>query len=38
MSYAEYDTYINTIDVVEDSMEDDTKYPVVKDGAVKKLL
>ena len=27
-----YDSYINTIDVIEDSVIDDTKFPIVKDN------
>ena len=34
----EYETYIDTIDVVEDIVDDDTKYPVIKDGRVKMFL
>ena len=30
-----YDSYINTIDVIEDSVIDDTKFPVVKDTKLK---
>ena len=28
-----FDSYINTIDVIEDSVIDDTKFPVVKDAS-----
>ena len=35
MSY-EYDSYINTVDVIEDRIEDDNKYPVVENNKVKK--
>lgn len=32
----EYETYIDTIDVVEDIVDDDTKYPVIKNSKVKR--
>ena len=27
---SDYDSYINTIDVIEDSVIDDTKFPIVR--------
>ena len=27
---SDYDTYINTIDVIEDSVIDDTKFPIAR--------
>ena len=35
MSVSELDTYINTIDVVEDRIIDNDKFPVVRDSRVK---
>ena len=35
---SEYDSYINTIDVIEDSVIDDTKFPVVKDTKLKQIF
>ena len=32
----EFNTYIDTIDDIEDRITDDRKYPVVKDNKVKK--
>ena len=32
----EYETYIDTIDVIENRVVDDTKYPVITDNRVKK--
>ena len=37
MTY-EYDTYINTIDEMEQRIEDDDKFPVVEDGTVKTIF
>ena len=37
MTY-EYDAYINTIDEMEQRIEDDDKFPVVEDGAVKTIF
>ena len=34
---SDYDTYINTIDVIEDSVIDDTKFPIVKDTKIKQI-
>ena len=36
MTISEYDAYINTIDVAEDAITDDTKFPVIKDNKIKK--
>ena len=33
-----YDSYINTIDVIEDSVIDNTKFPVVKDTKLKQIF
>ena len=33
---SEFNTYIDTIDDIEDRITDDRKYPVVKDNKVKK--
>ena len=33
-----YDSYINTIDVIEDSVIDDTKFPIVKDNKLKQIF
>ena len=35
--YCNYDCYINTIDVIEDSVIDDTKFPIVKDTKIKQI-
>ena len=35
--YYNYDCYINTIDVIEDSVIDDTKFPTVKDTKIKQI-
>ena len=32
----EYETYIDTIDEIENRVVDDTKYPVITDNRVKK--
>ena len=32
----EYDTYIDTVEEIENRIEDDDKYPVVKDAKIKK--
>ena len=34
---SDYNTYINTIDVIEDSVIDDTKFPIVKDTKIKQI-
>ena len=36
MTISEFDTYINTIDVVEYAIDDDDKFPVVKDNKIKR--
>ena len=36
MSLAEYEAYIASIDVVENRITDDNKFPVVKDNIIKK--
>ena len=33
-----FDSYINTIDVIEDSVIDDTKFPIVKDDKLKQIF
>ena len=33
-----YDSYINTIDVIEDSIDDNSKFPVVKDNKIKQIF
>ena len=35
---SDYNTYINTIDVIEDSVIDDTKFPIVKDTKINKYV
>ena len=32
-----FDSYINTIDLIEDSVIDDTKFPIVKDTKIKQI-
>ena len=34
---SEYDSFINTIDVIEDSIDDNSKFPVVKDNKIKQI-
>jgi hypothetical protein len=34
----EYETYIDTIDEIENRIVDDNKFPVVEDGRVKMLF
>ena len=29
----DYDSYINTIDVIEDSIDDNSKFPIVRDAS-----
>ena len=36
-NYNDYDSYINTIDVIEDSVIDDTKFPIVKDTKIQQI-
>ena len=33
-----FDSYINTIDVIEDSVIDDTKFPIVRDNKLKQIF
>ena len=35
---SDFDTYINTIDVIEDYVVDDNKFPVVKDSKMKHIF
>ena len=35
---SDYDSYINTIDVIEDGVIDDTKFPLVKDNKLKQIF
>ena len=35
---SDYDSYINTIDVIEDSIDDNSKFPVVKDTKLKQIF
>ena len=35
---SDYDSYINTIDVIEDGVIDDTKFPIVKDNKLKQIF
>ena len=35
---SEYDSYINTIDVIEDSIDDNSKFPVVRDNKLKHIF
>ena len=34
---SDYDTYINTIDVIEDSIDDNSKFPIVRDTKIKQI-
>ena len=36
-SCCDYDSYINTIDVIEDSIDDNSKFPIVKDTKIKQI-
>ena len=36
MSVSECDSYINTIDIIEDMVIDNDKFPVIKDNKIKK--
>ena len=36
VTISEFDAYINTIDVVEDAIDDDDKFPVVNDNKTKR--
>ena len=33
-----FDSYINTIDVIEDSIDDNSKFPIVKDTKIKHIF
>ena len=35
---SDYDTYINTIDVIEDSIDDNSKFPIVRDNKLKQIF
>ena len=35
---SDYNTYINTIDVIEDSIDDNNKFPIVKDTKIKQIF
>ena len=35
MTYAEYQAYIQSIDEVENRIDDDSRFPVVKDNKIK---
>ena len=35
--YYNYDCYINTIDVIEDSIDDNSKFPIVRDTKIKQI-
>ena len=35
---SDYNTYINTIDVIEDSIDDNHKFPIVKDTKIKQIF
>ena len=35
---SEYDSYINTIDVIEDSIDDNSKFPIVRDNKLKQIF
>ena len=32
-----FDSYINTIDVIEDSIDDNSKFPIVRDNKIKQI-
>ena len=36
VTISEFDAYINTIDVVEDAIDDDDIFPVVKDNKIRR--
>ena len=36
MTVSEYDSYINTIDVIEDRISNNDKFPVIQDHKIKK--
>ena len=33
-----FDSYINTIDVIEDSIDDNSKFPIVRDNKLKQIF
>ena len=33
---SEYNTYIETVDVIEDRIIDDNKYPIIRDNKIKR--
>ena len=35
---SDYDSYINTIDVIEDSIDDNGKFPIVRDNKLKQIF
>ena len=35
---SDYDSYINTIDVIENSIDDNSKFPIVRDNKLKQLF
>ena len=35
MSYAEYEAYIQSIDEVENRIDDDSRFPILKDNKIK---
>ena len=35
--YYNYDCYIKTIDVIEDSIDDNSKFPIVRDTKIKQI-
>ena len=35
---SDYDSYINTIDVIEDSIDDNSKFPIVRDNKLKQIF
>ena len=37
MATDEYDTYLETLDEIEDRISDDSKFPVIEDGKMKML-
>ena len=37
MNNYDYDSYINTIDVIEDSIDDNSKFPIVRDTKLKQI-
>ena len=35
---SDYDSYINTIDVIENSIDDNSKFPIVRDNKLKQIF